>query len=98
SLKRYRKIGIFATWTVIQMPYLRFAAYQLGVLAQRTDCGFGDLCLALEHVEGLEIAVQKLACIGMAQPAGDHGRVDPAEIGGVEQVVAFVEFGKAGDL
>ena len=69
-----------------------------------TSRGSGDvgvenaLRFVLEHVERLEIAIQKFAGIGMPQPAGDHRRVDAPEIGGVEQVIAFVEFREAGDL
>ena len=34
----------------------------------------------------------------MPEPAANHGRVDAAEIGGVDQVVAFVELRQAGNL
>ena len=75
------------------MPHPGFVGYQ-----DETRATQMRLYLALEHIERLEIAVQKLASVAVPQPAGDHRRVDSAEIGSVQQVVAFIEFREARDL
>src|SRR6476660_7827196 len=54
-------------------------------------------CFLLEHLERFEIAVQQLMCVMKTQPAIDHGRVDPAEVGGVEEIAAGVQFSEAGN-
>ena len=50
----------------------------------------------VEHLERLEIAIQELPRVIKTQPAGDHGRVDSAEIRSVDQVVAGVELVRLG--